>query len=332
VDSEELIERRQEICRLHDAHRFRAARTLARELASLVPAPTLKAGVQEAQSLSELAQTLGMVGEGRWARVHLERSLKLMERAVGPNHPEVARLLLIQAHLLEEFVYYPELEGLFSRALAIREEAYPAGHPEIGEALLAWADLITRHWHLYLARPKARRALGILSGAHGPHHPLVLRCREILALASNTPADQAHTVGLLKEIMEVRVRVQGEDHPDILKSLQTLLEMTPDAAEARDLYHRALTLSAKVAGTEDPLTALTHVLYAERALKSQDTTAALPLLETALSILEVVFSADHPDRMGVFGRLTMLLVFAERSAEVMALQRRMSLLKNQEER
>ncbi len=57
------------------------------------------------------------------------RALAIREKALGPDHPDVAQSLNNLAGLLDTQGKYAEAEPLFRRALAIMEKALGEGHP-----------------------------------------------------------------------------------------------------------------------------------------------------------------------------------------------------------
>src|SRR5579862_2013201 len=74
----------------------------------------------------------------------LQRALKILEQAVGPDHPKVAASLYNLALLYRTQGQYTEALPLFERALSIDEQVYGPSHPEVATdlerlAILLWA-------------------------------------------------------------------------------------------------------------------------------------------------------------------------------------------------
>lgn len=330
IDLAELAQSTDSIRRLFEAALYKDARGLARRIAAELPEPTLKEGAPEVRARAELARTLALVGEGRWARIQLERAIATAERALGAKHPELGTLLLTKAQVLAQLVYYPEIEPVCKRALAIREEALGPDHPETAHALLAWAELVIRHWHAYLARPLARRARAVLEPLSGSLDPTVLRARELLALAGRGTTPDHKLSSDLRDLIALRERVQGAAHVDLARVLEPLIELEPGFEDALAAHDRARTLLAAALGDAHPRVAHADALMAERCLRAADTARGYPLIDSALSKLETAWADDHPDRMPVYGRLTMLLVWAERGPVTDGFRARLSALKDLE--
>ena len=74
-----------------------------------------------------------MTSQGRYAEAEplYKRALAIREKALGPDHPDVARSLNNLAELYENQGRYAEAEPLYKRALAIREKALGPDHPDV---------------------------------------------------------------------------------------------------------------------------------------------------------------------------------------------------------
>ena len=95
----------------------------------------------EAQPLvrARLMLTMGDVyrrlGHYAEARVLLASSLSIREKALGPDHPDVAMSLTNLANLLSSTGDYAGARPLYERALTIYERAVGPEHPELAETL-----------------------------------------------------------------------------------------------------------------------------------------------------------------------------------------------------
>ena len=64
-----------------------------------------------------------------------KRSLAIREKALGPEHPDVAKSLDNLAQLYDSQRKYAEAEPLYKRSLAIREKALGPEHPDVAKSL-----------------------------------------------------------------------------------------------------------------------------------------------------------------------------------------------------
>ena len=100
-----------------------------------------------------------------------QRSLAIYEKALGPDHPEVATALNNLAVLYEDQGRYGEAEPLYQRSLAIAKKALGPDHPDVATALNNLAELYKSQGRYDDAEPLYQRALAIYERALGPEHP-----------------------------------------------------------------------------------------------------------------------------------------------------------------
>ena len=109
-----------------------------------------------------------------------KRSLAIREKALGPEHPDVAQSLNNLAELYRAQGKYAEAEPLYKRSLAIREKTLGPEHPDIAKSLSNLAALYYTQGKYAEGEPLLERSLGILEKALGPEHPNVAVVRENL--------------------------------------------------------------------------------------------------------------------------------------------------------
>jgi len=89
----------------------------------------------------EIAYTVGRYSE---AEPLLQRALAIREKALGPEHPDVAASLNNLAALYDAQGQYAEAEPLYQRALAIWEKALGPEHPDVDTGLENYAALLQK--------------------------------------------------------------------------------------------------------------------------------------------------------------------------------------------
>ncbi len=67
-----------------------------------------------------------------------------MEKALGPEHPNVATSLNNLAFMYHDQGKYAEAEALYKRALAIDEKALGPEHPDVAQSLENYAALLRK--------------------------------------------------------------------------------------------------------------------------------------------------------------------------------------------
>jgi CHAT domain-containing protein/Tfp pilus assembly protein PilF len=138
-------------------------------------------GVDEANKLRQ--QGLQFYQQGRYADAEplFRRSLAIREKALGPDHPDVAQSLNNLARLYREQGRYADAEPLYKRSLAIYEKALGPDHPDVATSLNNLATLYRNQGRYADAEPLYKRSLAIYEKALGPDHPDVARSLNNLA-------------------------------------------------------------------------------------------------------------------------------------------------------
>jgi tetratricopeptide (TPR) repeat protein len=97
--------------------------------------------------------------------------LAIHERALGGDHPMVARALAGLADDLVELGRLDEALELMKRAMNIAENAFGEGNAELGEYLYSLCAVYGRRAEFALALPLCRRSLEVTEKALGTEHP-----------------------------------------------------------------------------------------------------------------------------------------------------------------
>ena len=92
---------------------------------------------------------------------------RLWEKALGPDHPEVATGLNNLAALYQVRARYAEAEPLYQRSLAIREKTLGPEHPDVATSLNNLAEIYRAQGKYSDAEPLYQRSLVIREKALG---------------------------------------------------------------------------------------------------------------------------------------------------------------------
>ena len=84
--------------------------------------------------MNNLAEVYLDEGKPADAEPGFQRALAVAEKSLGPNHPQVAAVLIGLASAYEDENKYADAELLFKRALSIDQVALGSDHPSTGEA------------------------------------------------------------------------------------------------------------------------------------------------------------------------------------------------------
>ena len=73
-----------------------------------------------------------------------QRALAISEKALGPEHPDVATSLNNLAALYDDQGRYGKAEPLYQRALQILQKALPSNHPNLVQVMENYSALLAK--------------------------------------------------------------------------------------------------------------------------------------------------------------------------------------------
>jgi len=134
--------------------------------------------------VADLNKLAGLyLAEGKYAQAELvyKRALAIEEKALGPDHPDLAKSLHNLALLYATQGQYAQAEPLYKRALAIMEKALDPDDPSVAKSLNNLAALYATQGQYAQAELLFKRALAIREKALGPDDPSVAKSLENMA-------------------------------------------------------------------------------------------------------------------------------------------------------
>ena len=159
----------------------------------------------------------------------------LSERLDGPDHPQVALVLVNLGLLLERVGEDAEARRVHARALQIRERALGAEHPALANPLLGVARVALDQGELEVARQHAERALALRRGPAEAEGFEVVQALVPLGMVAARTGDAAAA----REHLERALAICGSHPCDDAVQGQACLELAapvrvfaPPAAEA----------------------------------------------------------------------------------------------------
>jgi len=251
-----------------------------------------------ARSASEVGALLQDMGLYPSALPFAERGLAICQRALGPDHPDVAASLGNLAGLYQDQGDYDRALPYYERALAINEAAPGADHLRVATDLNNLGLLHQARGDYDRALLLFERALAIRERAFGAHHLEVAGSLNNLALAYHYRGDHDRALPLYERALAIYERVLGPDHPQVATSLVNLASLLRDEGafdRSLPLYKRALAIDERSLGLNHPdvATSLNNLGLLYHALG--DYGRALRFFGRALDIRERAFGAYHPD-------------------------------------
>jgi eukaryotic-like serine/threonine-protein kinase len=226
------------------------------------------AGTKLAKRYDNLAGVHWSMGAYEEAKALHERSLAIKEKALGPDHLDVADSLnnLAIAHATEGSL--EEAKGLLERALAIRERALGPRHPDIAATVNNLANVHQVTGAHEEAKVHLERALRIWEEL-GPEHPRVAVSLGNLGSVHRVMGEYEEAKALYERALAIFEKTLGSEHPEFAGTLSNLAlvhQATGGYEEARALHERALEIREKKLGPDHRAVAFSLVGLAEVSL------------------------------------------------------------------
>jgi tetratricopeptide (TPR) repeat protein len=267
---------------------------------------------EDAATLNALGVSLAFAAEYVEAEALFRRALAIREKALGPDHQDVAASMNYLASLMRVKGDYSSAEPLFHRALAIQEKALGPDDLNVATTLNNLAFLLQKKGDYTGAERLYRRALAIQEKAPPPNHSEVEVAKTMNNLAHllQTTGDYAGADPLHRRALAIKEKELGPDHPEVAKSLNNvalLLQARGDYTGAEPLYRRAVSINEKALGPDHPIVGIMLANLANLLRTTGDYAEAEPLQRRALAIQEKALGPDHPDLAIMLNNLASLL-------------------------
>jgi tetratricopeptide (TPR) repeat protein/predicted Ser/Thr protein kinase len=282
-------------------------------------------GLRKATLLVNLANIARASGSYPEAQQLLEQALDLKQRALGPDHPEIANTLSNLAVVLEAQGVYADALPLHERALAIIEHGLGDQHPEVAGILNNLADNYRLQGKHEDAKLLLERALEIKEAALGPEHPSVATSLSNLALVLEGMNKLDEARPLHERALRIKEQALGPKHPEVASVLNNLAEsyrLASDYEPALALHERSLAIKEEVLGPDHVSIgmSLTNLALIHHKLGELDEARALN--ERALAIFEKKLGPEHPHISWPLFALAQIALAQGRPADALTLAER----------
>jgi CHAT domain-containing protein/tetratricopeptide (TPR) repeat protein len=279
----------------------------------------------EAAHLSQRVIEIYQAGRYQEAIPLAERSLSILEQALGANHPFVAESLNNLAVLYRAQGNYAQSEPLYQRSLSIYEQALGANHPAVATSLNNLAELYREQGNYTQAEPLYQRSLSIREQALGANHPDVAQSLNNLAALYQVQDNYAQAETLYRRSLAIFEQALGVNHPNVatpLNNLAGLYQEQGNHAQSELLLQRSLAIFEQALGENHPLVATSLNDLANLYRAQGNYAQSEPLYERSLAILEQALGANHPDVATTLNNLAELYRTQSNYAQAEPLYRR----------
>ena len=244
-----------------------------------------------------IAELYRETGRHREAAVAYALALEIYEQTYGPDHVEVAAILLNQANLLRDMGDHASTKERYERALSIYEAAYGPDHPFVATVLANLAGLLLDLGDLQGALTLLERSVATYERTVGADHEWVASGLNNLALVHRQLGDLQQAWTLLERAVGIWERTLGPDHPNTVAgrtNLAFVLADNGDLDQALAMYEAEVATARARLGKSHP-TVATAIANVAGILRLQgDLPGARRRYQEALSIRVRALGREHP--------------------------------------
>ena len=200
--------------------------------------------VQELDEAALLNQRiLQLDNQGRYSEAIplAQRALMIWEKALSPDHPNVATALNNLAELYRFQGRYPDADPLYKRALAILEKTLGPSHFDVAVSLNNLAVLYDKQGRYADAEPLYKRSLAIREKALGADHPDVAQSLSNLADFYRAQDRYAEAEPLYKRALAIKEKALGSSLAKTAQQIEGTYDGTFTLSQATGEHQISLT-------------------------------------------------------------------------------------------
>jgi CHAT domain-containing protein len=334
-----VAELEKEFFRLDAKHAYREALVPAEEALAIHRKTFGDEHLETARWLNLVGVLHSRMKETAATESYFRQELEIDKKLLGDEHPQTALAISNLARLYKSQQEFEKALPLFKEALAVRRKTRGDAHPDtqanyddldeveraVANQKLAKGDFdpvrqmldeylvilrqryTEKDWHVINVRLK-RSDVDRLERLSPEAREELKKADEIEAeqLRITAKNDYARAADLARQIVEIRKRILGEEHPRTASALDNLgidLASAGNHAAARPILERTLAIRRKIYGEEHTETASSYSHLAKELEAVGDYAAAIHAAERALAIQRKILGEDNSEVASCWSKL-----------------------------
>ena len=253
-------------------------------------------GIEQTEFIDTLAYSLQYTAEYKKAETLYEKNLRIREKVLGKDHPDMATSYNNLALVYKDQGKYKQAEELYKKAMQISERILGEEHPTTAASYNNLAGVYEDQGKYREAEELYKKAMQISERILGKENPTTAASYNNLAGVYEEQGKYKQAEELYKKAIQISERVQGEENPATTTSYNNLAwvyQAQGKYREAEELYKKAMQIRERVLGKDHPDTATSYNNLAGVYQEQGKYREAEELYKKAMQISERVLGEDH---------------------------------------
>ena len=249
-----------------------------------------------AMALQHLCNVEDLAGDLTHGRAHCEEAVRLLQSALGADHPLVAEAEVNLGVSIAAAGDVGEAQRDWQAALAILERGLGDDSPSLSTVLVDLVDGARVLGDGAAADRYLERAVKV--SAHLASTADGIDVEELVANKLRDNGKLPEAIAMLEPLARRAEVVVGLQHPTtvrVLEDLGTAYYLVGRFGEAKASYDKSLTAASQLYGERSSASLALQLKYGEALLMMNDDKTACPVFERAMAGLEATVKADAPE-------------------------------------
>ena len=253
--------------------------------------------MDEAYYYNELGNTKLNQGEYKEAFDFYEKTVKIQEKALPPNHPNLAISYNNIGSVYRSMGEYAKALSFFERSLEIRKVALPPNHPDLAISYNNIGMVYRNMGEYSKALSSFQRTLEIRKVALPPNHPNLAISYNGIGLVYYNMGEYSKALSSYDRSLEIQKVALPPNHPDLAISYNNIgmvYDSMGEYSKALSSHERSLEIRKVALRSNHPDFAISHngigLVYNNMGEYSQ----ALSSYDRSLEIQKIALPPNHP--------------------------------------
>jgi tetratricopeptide (TPR) repeat protein len=261
----------------------------------------------------EIYYYLGWIknGQGKYTKAvtYYEKSLKIREKTLPANHPNLATSYNNIGNVYNNMGEYSKAVSYYQKALEIKQKTLPANHLSLAGSYNNIGAVYKNMSEYSKALSYYEKALEIRQKTLPANHPSLAASYNNIGAVYKNMSEHSKALSYYEKALEIRQKTLPANHPDLAASYSNIGNVYDNMGEyskALSYYEKALETRQKTLPANHPNLANSYNNIGWTFRNMGEYSKALSYYEKALEIFEKTLPANHPSFASPYNNIAFL--------------------------